>query len=180
MDLHGDISPLIWSSKWLVGISQNFKYCSVEVTPLCLLHTVEAAVKIFRCRRCNIHCSSIRWWTMAFRSLHPVGCYCTQLGADIRRPILSNYLFQGLLLCVSGSCSPSTLVNPFLSQRCRALINPYTPIWSFSLKCVVQKAPSISTDILPSELGVAVHCTDVLCESFQFLCFDFPPSHTYL
>lgn len=108
--------------------------------------------------------------------LHPVGRDCTQLGADIRRPILSNYLFQGLLWFLF----PSTLVNPFLSQRCRALINPYTPIWSSSLKCVVQEAPSISTDILPSELGVAVHCTDVLCESFQFLCFDFPPSHTYL
>lgn len=39
MDLHGDVSPLI--SKWLVGISQNLKYCSVKVTPLCLLHTVE-------------------------------------------------------------------------------------------------------------------------------------------
>lgn len=172
MDLLGDVSPLIWSSKWLVGISQNFKCCSVEVTPLCLLHTAEAAVKIFRCRRCNIHCSSIRWWTMAFQSfrhklilvspltpllysgisstvtqranyafvfaisyscrhqhkwitatkvlqlalpaysliwLHPVGRDCTQLGADIRRPILSNYIFQGLLLCVSGSCSPLLL-----------------------------------------------------------------------
>lgn len=48
----------------------------------------------------------------------------------------------------------------------------------FSVNSTDLEGQTISSNILLSELDVTVHCIDVFCKAFLFLCFDFDPGVT--